>query len=302
MNKLIYWVLFISIAVTSCQSDAKTSSENQGVTPPPQGIPQEVKEAIKTEIPTADVEAIPNSKVDAVPSQKPPMREANRQAVQVQSEASTKKPNTVKEVQLSTKDLSALTKESKQAIVDKARAEDDGFTANQRMAQARAKAAQAGADGLPPLPSTCGLVSQAFIETTIGVPAGKVTVKDGSAKSNNNQRACFFRWDHKGVPNSGVLVQLSRNPVPEELPDWASYYISTKRQNGDKTPDGSATYRYKDFPDMGVAGAYNYELARYYWRTEDDLVVGILFNIQASEAEHLVWARAIGQEVMKNLN
>lgn len=151
------------------------------------------------------------------------------------------------------------------------------------------------------LPSTCGLVSPEFIGKLIGVPADPIVVKDGSAKNSNYQRACFFKWAYNNVPNSGVMVQLSSNPVPDDLPDWASYYISTKKNNGDKAPDGSATYRYKDFPDVGVAGAYNYDLGRYYFRTEKDHVIGVLFNLQASEAEQLLWATKIGQEVLKNL-
>ena len=90
-----------------------------------------------------------------------------------------------------------------------------------------------------------------------------------------------------------------RNPVPDDLPEWASYYISSKRNQGDKMPDGETSYRYKDFP-LGKAGGYNYDIGRYVWRIDTGNVFMIAFNIQSSEAEQLIWAEKIGKEVEKN--
>jgi len=170
--------------------------------------------------------------------------------------------------------------------------------ANKQLEERRKKSLEAhGA----PLPSACDLMSADFISTVItGPTASEIFVKDGSGKKAVDARACFFKWNDNGNVNGGVLVQVQRNPIPEEFDEWAAYYISSKLNHGDKMPDGSATYRYKRFDGMGVAGAYNYDLARYMWRTESDHVFMVAFNLESSEAEQLIWAEKIGRHLMKN--
>ena len=151
------------------------------------------------------------------------------------------------------------------------------------------------------LPSACDLVTAEFVSKTLGVvEARDIYVKDGSGKKAVHARSCFFKWDDAASPNAGVLLQIQKNPVEEEFPDWASYYIRSKRDQGDVMPDGSGTYRYKDFPGMGIAGAYNYNLARYTWRTETDNIFMVAFNLPSSEAQQLIWAEKIGKEAMRN--
>ncbi|MGA0256916.1 MAG: hypothetical protein ACO3M5_08710 [Saprospiraceae bacterium] len=151
------------------------------------------------------------------------------------------------------------------------------------------------------VPDACTLVTDAFIGKVIGVDAMGINIKDGSSAASPYARSCFFRWDHKGIPNSGVLIQVSDNPVPEEFPEWAAYYIQAKKNQGEKSPDGAFEFRYEDFKGLGEAGAYSFELHRYMWRDKDDFVYLIAFNLPATEAEELEWARAIGEEIMKNV-
>jgi len=154
------------------------------------------------------------------------------------------------------------------------------------------------------LPSACELVSPAFVAQVIGgdVDPTMITVKDGSGKNAVDAKACFFKWDDQGNPNGGVLIQVQRNAIPDEFPDWAAYYINGRINQGDQSADGSVTYRYKKFPGMGVAGAYNYDLARYTWRTETDHVFMVAFNLESSEAEQLIWAEKLGKMAMEKFN
>lgn len=160
-------------------------------------------------------------------------------------------------------------------------------------------------DKIPPgsLPSACDLVTENYISEVLGiVEARDIYVKDGSGPNpyKSDSRSCFFKWPHNGDRNAGVLIQVQRNSYPEEFPDWAKYYITSKKQQGDKLPDESVTYRYKDFPDMGEDGAYNYDLARYLWRIKSGHVIMIAFNLPSSEPEQLMWASKIGKVVEKN--
>ncbi len=150
------------------------------------------------------------------------------------------------------------------------------------------------------LPAACDLLTPEFVSEVIGgVDISQVVVKDGSGKNAVDAKACFFKWADKGNPNGGVLLQVQRNSIPDEFPDWASYYINGKVNQGDRTPDGSVTHRYKRWDGMGQAGAYSYDLARYTWRTESDHVFMVAFNLQSSEAEQLIWAEKLGNEAMK---
>lgn len=152
------------------------------------------------------------------------------------------------------------------------------------------------------LPEPCGLLSDAFIANVIGVEKDAITLKDGSNAATPYARSCFFRWDHLGTPNSGVLIQVQSNPVPNEFPDWAPYYLQAKRNQGEKSPDGSLVFKYKDFDNMGVDGAYSHDLHRYLWRDAKNYVYMVAFNLPATESEEIQWARKLGAELMKNAN
>ena len=69
------------------------------------------------------------------------------------------------------------------------------------------------------VPDACTLLNEKQIAKVIGVDAQTISLKDGSSQSSPYARACFFRWEHKGVPNSGVLVQVQDNPLPDEFQD-----------------------------------------------------------------------------------
>ncbi len=158
------------------------------------------------------------------------------------------------------------------------------------------------ANNNPIPPNACALVTPEFLGKVLGVNAGTISVKDGSSATSPHARSCFFRWEHEGAPNSGVLVQVQVNPVPHEFPDWAIAFVDAKKTAGEQSIDGSAGYRYKDFSGMGDDGAYNFELSRYIWRISNEYVFLIAFNLPSTEGQEVKWAQSIGKEVMKNFN
>ncbi len=152
------------------------------------------------------------------------------------------------------------------------------------------------------LPQPCSLLTDKFIANVVGVDKDAISLKDGSNKATPYAKSCFFRWDHLGTPNSGVLIQVQSNPVPNEFPEWAPYYLQAKRNQGEKSSDGSMVFKYKNFENMGVDGAYNFDLHRYIWRDAKNYVYMVAFNLPATESEEIEWARKLGTELMKNAN
>lgn len=151
------------------------------------------------------------------------------------------------------------------------------------------------------LPSACGLISADKIARILNVNADAITLKDGSGRQSEHSQSCFFRWTHNGVPNSGILVQVQDNPVPDEAPEWASYYISAKINQGEQMPDGSGSFRYDRVKDgLGDAAAFSGELSRYVWRVGTEYVFMIAFNFPGTPEQKKNWAEAIGTEVMNN--
>lgn len=151
------------------------------------------------------------------------------------------------------------------------------------------------------LPETaCQLVTEKFLGELIGVDYQYISVKNASG-ADPFQRSCFFRWDQDDTPNAGVLLQVQINPIEADFPDWAENFIPSKMTSGDNAPDGSASFKYKSFDGIGEEGAYNFHLSRYYWRTKDNRIVMIAFNIPTTEPQQVGWAKRIAREVMSNL-
>lgn len=151
------------------------------------------------------------------------------------------------------------------------------------------------------VPDACTLLSPAFIASTFGVDAGAITVKDGSSSMNTKARSCFFKWQ-TDLPNSGILVQALKNPVAEEFPDWVTYFVKTKKQDGEKSfSDPGVVYRYEDWPVVGDEGAASVDAGKYVWRVGNEMAFMIAFNLSIDAASQRQAAASLAQEVMSNL-
>ena len=142
------------------------------------------------------------------------------------------------------------------------------------------------------VPDACSLLSTQEIASAIGVDANGISTKDGSNLRSTNVRSCFFRWEHHGVPNSGVLIQAQSNPLPEDFPTWSTTFIKSKIESGEKSMDGDV-FLYKPFDGGGIEGAYNHDQNKYFWRMDDQLIYSITFNLGEDEATQLAWAEKI---------
>jgi len=146
------------------------------------------------------------------------------------------------------------------------------------------------------VPDACSLLTTQEIASAMGVDANGISIKDGSNLRSLNVRSCFFRWEHDGVPNSGVLIQAQSNPLPDDFPAWVSTYIKSKIESGEKSMDGE-TFIYKPFNGGGIEGAYNHQQSKYFWRVDDKLIYSITFNMFKDEKTQLAWAEKIAAYV-----
>ncbi len=127
--------------------------------------------------------------------------------------------------------------------------------------------------------------SKEQVEKALGLKAGSVNELKANGKATNRQRSCFYRISNPDMPNAAIALQISGNPLPDEYPDWSSYYIANLRSDGEKSlEDPSLTLSYDDFP-FGVSGIGSAELGKYYWRDKNELIYMLAFNVDKSEKE-----------------
>ena len=153
------------------------------------------------------------------------------------------------------------------------------------------------------VPDACTLITEAEVAAIVGVNPSIVTLKDGSNKLTATTRSCFFRWSDSSSPNSGVLIQVQKNPIPEEYEDWPILFIESKIKNGEQTFDGTdVTYEYKAWDAVGDAGCYSYEASKYHWRLSNQYVFMVAFNTGANERNQMKQATALAKNVMASFN
>lgn len=153
------------------------------------------------------------------------------------------------------------------------------------------------------VPDACTLITVEEVAKILGVDAMKVNLKDGSNKITATTRSCFFRWATSSNPNEGILIQVQKNPIPDEYAEWPTLFIDSKIQNGEQTFDGTdVNYKYTKWDFVGDAGCYSFEAGKYHWRVADDFVFMVAFNTGAGKSKQLKQAEQLAQKVMNSFN
>ena len=151
------------------------------------------------------------------------------------------------------------------------------------------------------IPDACDLLSAETIAKYVKAPASSIFLADGSSPQTPKARACFFKWDGSELPNAGVLVQLQKNPVADDVPEYFTYLISSKKTEGEKDPVSPEIIKYKDWPKFGDDGAYSTVAGKYVWRVGNDWSFMIAFNTTLSDKAQKRAAEAFAKEVMSNM-
>jgi hypothetical protein len=152
------------------------------------------------------------------------------------------------------------------------------------------------------LQDACSLISPKYIARVLGVDQGSINVKEGSKTGRTIARSCFFKWESE-IPNGGILVQIQKNPVPDDFPEYVQYFISTKKREGENSfSEGGYVYEFTDWGTVGDEGAYSSEAGKYYWRLGNEYIFMLAFNLALEESEQLAAANKLAPEIMKNFN
>jgi len=125
------------------------------------------------------------------------------------------------------------------------------------------------------VPIAADLVSKDQMEEWLGLEKGKIfNVVRNVNEANKNSNSVFYSIEDPELGNAAVMLQVNCNPLPTDITDsdFAAYYINNKIMDGErdlKNPEVSI--KFEEW-DMGVSGAYNKDIGKYYWRDQDHFI------------------------------
>jgi hypothetical protein len=125
----------------------------------------------------------------------------------------------------------------------------------------------------------CLLISIEEIGGIFSVDPKIIQVKNDQF-SGDFSKSCNIKWDDsaKGVTYSMLLI-LQSNPIIGEIDDWASSYIGSRINTGEKSfPDNGATIKYKKFEGIQSESAFDSESNKLYWKINKDYVFAVFLS------------------------
>ncbi|MEE9373010.1 MAG: hypothetical protein V3V00_08150 [Saprospiraceae bacterium] len=151
------------------------------------------------------------------------------------------------------------------------------------------------------LPDMCALVSISTFAKVLGVEESAISLRNSTPSGGNpNHRTCFFKWDDPSFPNTGIMMQAMRNPMPDEFPEYIAVYIKSKKENGENALGDEFVHRFKNLDGMADEGIYNTDIGKYFWRFSDQIIFHIAFNTIHEQEEQFGIATKLGTEMIQN--
>jgi len=119
------------------------------------------------------------------------------------------------------------------------------------------------------LENPCNFMDEAFVSSVVDIPAQDVSIKSGGDGSTVPAKSCFFKWQGGEVANAGLMVQVLGNPIPDEFPNWAFFFIDNKKARGEMTMEEPDVPHKFTTIDIAEQACYNHKLGKCYFRKGD---------------------------------
>lgn len=69
------------------------------------------------------------------------------------------------------------------------------------------------------------------------------------------------------------------NPIPGETADWASSYLNSRIQSGERSfPDKEEVIKYKKFESIESESAYHKETGKLFWKINKDYIMAVFLS------------------------
>lgn len=145
----------------------------------------------------------------------------------------------------------------------------------------------------------CRAITTREIAELFDLPQESVSMSMGNKGKvkEDTSTSCFWRWG-----NEGVVVQISSNPLPDEVEDWATRYMNTKKSSGEQSlGDSQESFVFKDFDGPGTYNIYNRNTGRYYASQGEEIIVALIFNGNMDAKKQMRSAKVILEKIFENM-
>jgi hypothetical protein len=147
------------------------------------------------------------------------------------------------------------------------------------------------------LPDPCSFLDEAFVSANVDIPQENVTIKRGGDSPAVPAKSCFFKWSGGEVGNAGLMIQALGNPIPDEFPQWAFFFIDNKKSQGEISMQEPDVPNKFTTIDIGDNGCYNHKLAKCYFR-KGETVFLIALNGISDDQKKIDIYRAVSERVL----
>lgn len=147
------------------------------------------------------------------------------------------------------------------------------------------------------IPDPCSFVDAKYLARKLGASEGHIKQSQGKVSPSvaNTSRSCFWRWN-----GAGMMIQISTNPMPEQVPNYISKSLNTKRSFGDSSLGGENSSKFVDFNGPGTINIKHEATSRYYVSKGDEYMIFIMFNGATKNYDKVV--KEVTSDIIKKLN
>ncbi len=125
----------------------------------------------------------------------------------------------------------------------------------------------------------CSLITLEKLGEIFTVDPKIISIKNDQY-SGDFSRSCNIKWTDPAENSAfSLLILLQSNPIPGEIDDWATSYLDSRIQNGEKSfPDNEKSIKYVKFEGIDSESAYNAESKKLYWKINKDYVMAVFMS------------------------
>jgi len=152
------------------------------------------------------------------------------------------------------------------------------------------------------LPFACDIISEKEMQDILAMDIA-LDVMDGNRNlTSETSTSCFYKWDDPKYDVSGVMIQVNKNPLPDEIPDYVNKYMNNKRWEGENNgEDIDEIFKYSDLEGLDFPAIYNRETYKYYFGIKNTYLCSVAFNYPASPEQLDAWFKVIAEKMIKEV-
>lgn len=152
------------------------------------------------------------------------------------------------------------------------------------------------------LPFACDIFSAEEMLKILDMKVDLEVLDGNRNTSSENSTSCFYRWNDENYGMSGAVIQISRNPYPEEIPDYINTYMNNKRWEGENSYDDPNTvFKYSDMEGFDFPVIYNRETYKYYFGVKNTFLCSVVFNYPAPPEQLDAWFKEIASKMVATI-